>query len=445
MKIFFKRKTKQIKLMSEIVLKNPITNSIKKSIINCSNCLNIAVPFISGFAKCIINNENTENIVHKKIITRFEDSYINSFDLPTLRALLDLGFEIRFDNTIHLKLYIADKEGYVTSSNFTKGGFEDNIELTIKIDEENTEKCKQIFDEIWDKCEHNNISHELINSNVAKYELLKKRDNYLKIPPKSISTQEIPVGIDVQDIIDSVFNQRKDYSNTLQLQFNSNKLREEFKRKLKKGFDSKIFYVPQGHSLRNQTLFYEFIYGYESKLAGTGLRESHFESAFLHSDFEKVINYIFPEMIGLPPWNFQDEKILKEFCNGIFDFDIPCYKEILPIRLATYFYPDLLLPIFKLDHLKETCCTFGYRTDAQTKGDKLFSYNWFLIGKMKSLPFGNIIKGYTAYQVKFTIELLRRLRNETYEAILSSYKEVWKKDFINEGKHILINLKLINL
>ena len=37
---------------------------------------------------------------------------------------------LNLNNNIHLKLYITDNEAYVTSSNLTKGGFEDNIELT---------------------------------------------------------------------------------------------------------------------------------------------------------------------------------------------------------------------------------------------------------------------------------------------------------------------------
>ena len=427
--------------MNELVVKNPITDSVKVSIENCSERINIAVPFISGFVKTILNTENTQNITDKKIITRFDDSYINSFDLPALTALLNFGFEIRFDNTIHLKLYIADQIAYVTSSNFTKGGFEDNIELTVKVDESNTDKCKMVFDEIWDNCKNNIITYELINSNFAIYELLKKRQNYLKRTTKYITNQEIPIiGVDIQAVIDIIFNQKKDYSNFLQLEFEANKLREQTKTKLKVSFNSEIFYVTEEHSLRKQTLWYDFVYGYEKRLAGTGLRESHFQTVFLHPDFEKVINYIFPEMIGLEPWNFKDEKILKEFCNGIFEFDIPSYKETLPIRLATYFYPNILLPIFKLDHLKEICDAFGFITDAETNGDKLFSYNAFLYDKMKTLPLENIIKGYIAYQVKFTVELLNRLKNEEFGAILKSYGKGWKKNYINDGMKILNEL-----
>ncbi len=237
------------------------------------------------------------------------------------------------------------------------------------------------------------------------------------------------------------------YSRTVQLLFEANKLRNQTKRKLIHGYDSDIFYVTEGNILRKQTLFYDFVYGYESQLAGTGLREFHFQSVFLHPNFEKVINYLLPEKIGLEPWNFKDNKILKEFCNGIFDFDIPSYKETLPIRLATYFYPDILLPVFKIDHLKEICDSFGFKSDAETKGDKLYSYNSFLLNKMESLPYENIIQCYIAYQVKFTVELLSRQKSEQFDSILSSCRKGWIRNHLIGANEIrrfgFLNPKLL--
>ncbi len=431
--------------MNKTVLKNPITNSVKVSVNNSLKCINIAVPFISSFVKTILNQDNTKIVADKKIITRFDDSFINSFDLPTLKTLLNLGFVMKFDNTIHLKLYITDNEAYVTSSNLTKGGFEDNIELTVKIEKESTDNCKIIFNEIWNNCGDNNITYDLIEANQGKYEWLKKREEYARKKSKSIYTKQFPgINIEIQQVIDTIFNQNKDYSQILRLEYEANKLREENKKILKQGFNPEMFYVPEGHLLRKQTLFYDFVYGYENQLASTGLRESHFQSVFLHPDFEKVINYILPEMLGMKPWNFQDENILKEFCNGIFDFDIPSFKESLPIRLATYFYPNILLPIFKLDHLEQICKAFGFETDAATNGDKLYIFNSFLADKMRTLPFENIIKGYISYQVRFTIELLNRLNNnESYEAILLSCSKVWIKNFYEEGRNLLIKLNKI--
>jgi hypothetical protein len=432
--------------MNTTVFKNPITNSVITSVNQTYNCLNIAVPFISSFAKSIFCQENTEKINDKKIITRLDHSFINSFDLPTLKTLLDLGFIIKFDNNIHLKLYITDNDAYVTSSNLTKGGFEDNIELTVKIEKENIQHCKRIFDEMWNNCLDNYITYDIINQNLNKYELIKKRDTYAKKIVRPINKRETQLtDIDIQQVIDTIFKQKKDYSDKLNLEFEANKLREQTKEKLKNGFDSKIFYVSEGHQLRKQTLFYDFVYGYESQLAGTGLREAHFQSVFEHPDFEKVINYIFPELIGMKPWDFNDNNILMEFCNGIFDFNIPNYKEAIPIRLATYFYPEILLPIFKIEHLQQICDAFGFKTDAETKGDKLFIFNSFLVKKMETLPFKNIIKGDICYQVLFTIELLNRLsKSENYEKIITDCKKVWIKEYYQEGKILLTKLKKIS-
>lgn len=425
------------------VIKNPITNSIKNSIDKNNNCLNFAVPFISSFFCTILNQNNTKNITDKRIITRFDDSYINSFDLPSLQALIDLGFVIKFDNNIHLKLYIIDEEAYVTSSNLTKGGFEDNIELTVKVENENTNVCKLIFNDIWKNCGDNFITNELIDENKGKYDLLKRRDTYTRKNLGIIKNQEITSrNIDIPKIIEIIFNQNKDYSKTLHLEFEANKLREKSKQKLKQKFSTELFYVPEGHPSRKQTLFYDFVYGFESQLAGTGLRESHFQSVFLNPEFEKVINYIYPEMIGMKPWNLKDENELKEFCNGLFDFDIPSYKESLPIRLASYFYPDVFFPIFNINHLKSICNAFGIITNAKTNGDILFVSNSFLAGKMKILPYVNVIKAYLAYQVWFTIDLLNRLNNnENYNDIIGSINKVWIKGFYEEGRNLLTILK----
>lgn len=131
------------------IFKNPITDLIKESVKTSKDKLNFAVPFISSFSLTILNANNTTFIKDKRILTRFDDSSILSFDLPTLRQLIDLGFTIRYDNSIHLKLYIMDNDVYVTSSNLTKGGFEDNIELTTKIDLSDTQYCSAIFEELW--------------------------------------------------------------------------------------------------------------------------------------------------------------------------------------------------------------------------------------------------------------------------------------------------------
>lgn len=338
--------------MNEIIIKNPLTNWMKNSIGNTKERLNFAFPFLSSFAENLFKEQFISDKVDKRIITRFDDSNISSFDLPTLKSFLDLGFEIRYENSIHLKLYIADDDVYITSSNFTKGGFEDNVELSVKIDPSNTQNCINIFNEIWENCSNNNLTYDLINNNWSKYEVLRKREKYNNKNTKKITTRAIKIGkFDLQVIIDEIFNQKIDYSQKNELVFEANKQREKTIGKLMQGFSSLIFYAPEDHQLRRDNLFYDFVYGKESELAGTGLRELQFKTVFEHKDFYKVVNYIYPKMLGLKPWNLSDKEEFYSFCNGIFDFAIPQYSEALPIRLVSYFYPDYFLPIFKLDHL----------------------------------------------------------------------------------------------
>src|SRR5690606_36713742 len=97
-----------------------------------------------------------------------------------LEYLIDKGFQICYNNKINLKLYIIDNEAFITSSNLTIGGFENNIELTVRVDNENFENCQVVFDDLWRKSENNIITKELIAENIHKYELLKKRQNLEK-------------------------------------------------------------------------------------------------------------------------------------------------------------------------------------------------------------------------------------------------------------------------
>lgn len=430
--------------MNELILKNPITDRINDNITRSNSRLNIAVPFLSSFALSIIDYPTSIKIPDKRLITRFDEANITSFELPTLKSLLNLGFQIRFNNTIHLKLYITDDEAFITSSNLTESGFINNFELTVKIDSENKNTCIDVFNELWESCEINVITHELLDANMEKYKILKKREQYRKRASKKTVTEQVPYSdLDIKDIINQILNLKKDYSDTFRLEFEANKLREETKSLLKlKGFDKELFYVNEHHLKRRRNLFYDFAYGFESILASTGMREEQFKTVFEHPEFKNAINYIYPEMVGLPPWNLQDPDVFFEFCNGIFDFKIPHYSEAIPIRLASYFYPEFFLPIFKLDHLQQVSKILGLQTDALTKGERLYAYNLFLLNKLKALPFDNFIKMGISYLLLFTIELYERLKKgEEYHVILSDHKQSWKKQLIEEGKGILSNMK----
>ncbi len=432
--------------MNEEIIKNPITKIVKQSIIETKKVLKFAVPFLSSFARSIIEKNTITNINEIFLVTRFDETNINSFDIPTLQYLLENGFKIRFNNNIHLKLYITDNKTFVTSSNLTKGGFENNTELTVAIDTKNKQECNKIFDKLWEDSKMNQISEELLKKNLPKYLILKNKEKYKTSKKIKVEESITKTGLlDIDLLLDEIFNSNEDNSEKLALSFEANKFREKVKNKLLKNkFKKTIFYVPEGHPKRKDNLFYNFVYGAESNLAGTGLREAQFSSAFMHKDFEKVIAFIFPEIYGIESWNLKDEKTYSEFCNGLFDFNIPQYSETLPIRLASFFYPEHFIPIFKLEHLRKICEPLGIKTDAKTKGDKLYAYNIFLLNKMKAVPFNNYIKARMAYQICFTVELYNSLqKGEKIEKMFNSYTKIWEKKYIPRAEKILKKLKVI--
>jgi hypothetical protein len=209
-------------------------------------------------------------------------------------------------------------------------------------------------------------------------------------------------------------------------------------------FDNSLFYSPENHPRRRENLLYDFAYGTELKLADTGLRKAQFKDAFEHPNFQNVIEYIFPALLELPSWNLEDEKSRLIFCNGLFDFKIPQYSEALPIRLASYFYPENFLPIFKLDHLQKVCDALGIDSSAKSRGERLFAYSSFLLNVMKDIPYNNYIKSDIAYQVLYTIELYKRLKEgEDFSNIKNSYQQRWVKNFIEKGKKTLKKINAI--
>ena len=431
--------------MNEQIIMNPISDLIKKSVNETTDKLRIAVPFISSFAKKIINEKNSQNIQDKRLVTKFDERNINTFDLPTLEYLLDCGFEIYYNNKIHLKLYITDNNTYITSSNLTNGGFENNIELTVNIDSKNFDNCEEIFENLWLESKTNRVTKELINQNRDKYEVLKKRQKFEKLKVTEVKENFNVEKLNIQLLIDKIFNSKEDHSLVLERTYDANKKRNEIRKTVKtEKFDTTLYYSPKGHPKRYDNLYYNFVYGIESKLAGTGLREAQFKDSFEHQDFKKVIDFIIPESIGLEPWNLSDNKNLFNFCNGLFDFIIPQYSEAIPIRLASYFYPDYFLPIFKLNHLQKVCDALGIETEAKTKGERFYAYNLFLKDKMKDIPFDNYIKSGMIYQLLYSVELYKRIENgEDFESIKKSYKKIWIKNYIDKAKSILKNINAI--
>lgn len=133
----------------------------------------------------------------------------------------------------------------MTSSNLTKGGFEDNIELTTKVSDTNIQTCSDIFSEVWSNCKSNKVSYDLIEANWSKYEILRKRESYNKSKRSVIEITQVKTGkIQIRQIIDEAYNIDKEIIEKRQrLSFEANKLREETKHKLKKGFNKNLFYI----------------------------------------------------------------------------------------------------------------------------------------------------------------------------------------------------------
>lgn len=431
--------------MNEVILKNPITNDIKEAVSKSRHKLNFAVPFLNSFALSILNADSARHIKDKRLITRFDPSCLISFDVPVLEKLKKLGFKIRYDNEIHLKLYITDSETFVTSSNLTKGGFENNIELTVKVDTASQQHCSRIFEEIWQNTQ-NEITDKLLEDNRENYHLLKKREQLAEGNKSSdIKIRIIEGGIDLQKIISEVFKMGEDYSYLRDFAFKANQRRELIKSKLHLGFDKKLFYVPEGHSMRYDNLFYDFTYGMEAKIAGTGLRELQFSTAFEHPEFQKAIQYIYPQMSGLKPWNLEDEQELFQFCIGLFEFKIPQYTEVLPIRMASYFYPEYFVPIFKLSDLDKICEALKLETDAKTRGERLFVYSSHIRKEMKHLPYDSNVKFNLAYIILYTFKLWHALQQgESLDGILSGTKKLWEKNYLKKGLQVLQQLGMVN-
>ena len=142
----------------------------------------------------------------------------------------------------------------------------------------------------------------------------------------------------------------------------------------------------------------------------------------------------------MKPYNFKETRNIKDII-GLFDFEIPQYKETLPISLASYFYPEYFIPIFKLNHLQRMCEILGIKTNAKTKGEKLYAYNTRLLNKTRNLPESNYIKANVLYLVLYTVELYRGLKKgESYQSILTSYPETWKRKYVEQGRELLVEM-----
>ncbi|CAA0162206.1 phospholipase D-like domain-containing protein [Tenacibaculum maritimum] len=431
----------------EEILENPITSHFRKSVKNSNKKILLAVPYISSFVKKLFDSELTSDFEDKRIITRFDHSNINTFNIPALSYLIDCGFTILINNNIHLKLYITDKDVYITSSNLTKGGFIDNDELTVKIDSSNRDKSENVFEKLWSNQKAGFVNKDVIKENWDKYNSLKRRNSFeATIKPKTtikpLDSFDLSK-LNVIELFDDIVTSKGIYDWGLNFETKANRKRTAVKEKLKeKGFDLGIFYLPERHLERNQTLFYDFVYGNEYKLAGTGLREHQFKECFTHKEFKNVIGFIYPESLGLKPWNLKDEKELLKFCKGLFSFDIPQYKVSLPIRLASFFHPDIFFPIYNLNHLKTVFEGFGNDTKAKQNWEKLFVYTVTFEKLLEDITVSLYAKSVILYQLHYALILHELLdRGINIDDAIKSFGQKWKQDY---GKKAVVHLKNIN-
>lgn len=430
------------------IKENPIIEQVIDILSKTKNNISIAVPFMSSYIEQIFRNENITLITNKRIILRVRDDNYLTFDLKSMEYLLNLGFEIRFDNFIHLKLYIFDEKVIVTSSNLTQGGFVGNKELSVFCDE-HSELANNIFENIWNESIHNIVDKDFIKNNWSKYLLLKSKNNAKSTEAPDVISHVLNVGqLDLQALQNKIFYQENAfYNHTLSKISEANKQRTNFIDKIGRSFSVDLFYAPEHHINRYNCLFYDFVYGVESSLAGTGLRELQFKTVFTNNSFREVIEYIYPQLINLEPWNLTDENVYFELCKGIFQFkNIPQYSETMPIRLISYFYPDYFIQIFKLQHLKEITNELGLQCNTDDKGEQLFTYNAFIKDLMVNVPYPNYVKSMMLYAYYYTIKMYQALSNGiTKNSYLNdpSNNKVWIKTYLTDGYNRLVKLKAI--
>lgn len=420
-------------------LKNPIESNIQNAI-DSTQSIAIAVPFLSSTTvKRLFDKTKIQGIQSKRVLIKLDDSHSISYDLAAVKHLLQCGFNVRFDNTIHLKLYILGKRIFISSGNLTDGGLKNNFELTVETTEEESD-VQHIFENLWSRNSSNEVKLDYIERNWEKYLFLKKKYPIVKsIAPK---VNEMILSTDEEALIDAVLFEEKNRDWHHKMVSLVYKRRSNFLKKLKvNGFKEDCFYAPEGSSNRKTSLFYQFVYGIEEKLAGTGLREAQFKDVFTNKEFEKILFYIYPKYKqDNYSWDLTDKTEYLNFCRGLFEFNVKSFREAMPIRLANYFYPDHFLPIFKLSHLKEICSILGYECTSENRAIRLFEYNQFLNNRLKDVPFNNFIKSNILYKLLYTMKVKRAIDKngvELIEEFIKRQKKQWIRNTMKDGLKLI--------
>ncbi|NJC28528.1 phospholipase D-like domain-containing protein [Neolewinella antarctica] len=428
------------------VIENPITSTIT-SILERNSILKeirVIVPYVTRFARKIFTERILSQSEDKKIIVRLEPTNLITFDLATVRYLLDHGFKIKFNNNVHTKLYLLNGIPVISSSNLTQGGFEDNHELSVVLEEDHYEKCKEVFGKLWKHDDSVSINQQFIEENWNIYLLLKKQSSNRSKKLEDTTLNVNQSAYDIDTITKHIIENRIDLVEKSRLVNLASTSRRDFVQKMEGAFDITDFHSPEGHPKRYECLFYILQYGIEKKLAGTGLVENQFTSVFYHEEFEQILNYILPQRINMPKWNLDDKEQKIMFCSGLFDFKIKQYSTTIPVRLASYFYPDHFLPIFNFSHLKGMHLSINGRFNSGwSKGEQLFYMNDTLINFLTIYTSDNYTGSDILYQLFFTIEYLNRTENgDTIEEVRQAHRDrKWSNEIINYAPTLIESIK----
>ena len=131
-----------------------VYGEIRKNLSEAENEVLVCSPWITHLVDEFKGFSQSINI---KIITNFrkEDVERGITDADKLRALHDLGAEIRYNNNLHAKMVFIDgKTVIISSANLTKRGLSVNYEAGAVIkDMEKVQEAVKFFDNVWNESE----------------------------------------------------------------------------------------------------------------------------------------------------------------------------------------------------------------------------------------------------------------------------------------------------
>jgi hypothetical protein len=130
---------------------------LRSALLLDSTALRIICPFIkSGALQRLLNGHRLGSV---QVITRFNlaDFAEQVSDIDALRALLNLGAQVRGVQNLHAKLYLFGSSCAVpTSANLTSAALDHNHELGfVSQDASIVERCHAYFDDLWARASGN--------------------------------------------------------------------------------------------------------------------------------------------------------------------------------------------------------------------------------------------------------------------------------------------------